>query len=91
MTPTRQAALAAYRAGRVVILLADAAVLAPEIEPPARITAAVHSSRDDRRIPYCVQLRGGVWTCTCDRPACAHVAAVQLATGHPSAAAKEAA
>lgn len=37
---------------------------------------------------YIVRLERGVWTCTCQKPAeCAHVAAVQLVTGHPSLAA----
>lgn len=36
---------------------------------------------------YVVRLADGVWSCTCGKPAeCAHVAAVQLATGHPSLA-----
>ena len=37
---------------------------------------------------YVVTLAEGVWNCTCHKPAeCAHVAAVQLATNHPSLAA----
>lgn len=40
---------------------------------------------------YVVTLAEGAWNCTCSRPAeCAHVAAVQLVTGHPSLARKAA-
>lgn len=40
---------------------------------------------------YRVTLHDGVWRCTCDaaKTDCAHRAAVQMATGHKSAAAKE--
>ena len=40
---------------------------------------------------YVVRLQNGGWTCTCgDAEHCAHAAAVQLATGHPSLARKAA-
>jgi hypothetical protein len=40
---------------------------------------------------YGVALRDGVWSCDCDtaKTDCAHRAAVQMATGHKSSAAKE--
>ncbi|MBB4702521.1 SWIM zinc finger family protein [Sphaerisporangium siamense] len=53
---------------------------------PHTVTARVegHSAK------YIVLLDDGRWTCTCDDPAtCAHVAAVQLVTGHPGPARKE--
>lgn len=43
---------------------------------------------------YQVRFDDGVWSCSCDlakQPDCAHRAAIQLATGHRSSAAKEAA
>lgn len=89
MTPIRTAALDALRNGRVTVLMADRAVLGVSTEPPARVMAVVASSREDRRVPYLISLRAGDWTCTCQRPDCAHIASVQLVTGHPSAAQKE--
>lgn len=94
-TPTRRSALSALRDGRVAVLLADGVVLAPTPTPPVRVTAYVTayvtSSRSDPANPtgYFVDLHGGLWTCTRRRDGCTHLAAVQMVTGHPSAAAKE--
>lgn len=48
----------------------------------------VHARVVGHSSTYVVTLTEGAWNCTCHRPAeCAHVAAVQLATNHPSLAA----
>jgi uncharacterized Zn finger protein len=47
--------------------------------PPTVVRARVQG----RRARYFVRLNDGVWVCSCDEPdLCAHVAAVQLVTGH---------
>lgn len=56
---------------------------------PVEVVAIVEAHTGVRR----VELTGGTWSCSCqavlsDGLPCAHVAAVQLVTNHPSAAAK---
>jgi uncharacterized Zn finger protein len=85
MTEIRPKALAALRSGRVAITLASL--------EGQRIQATVESSRPERTTPYIVDRWAGSavgqWSCTCGNPTddyCAHIAAVQLVTGHESAA-----
>ena len=75
MTTLRRRALACLREGRVTILQAEGD------EMPRRVVAAVQSSRTGGP-RYAVDLvpRGG-WSCTCDRPDCPHIAAVQIVAG----------
>lgn len=78
----RAKACSYLRAGAVTLR----EVVTHEQERPWVVYARVigHSST------YVVTLAEGTWNCTCHRPAeCAHVAAVQLVTGHPSLARKE--
>ena len=84
----RPSALAALRDGRVTVGIAQ--VAAGTSAPPYTVTAKVLSSRMDGT-HYWVRLKHGEWSCTCTTPLCAHLAAVQLVTGHPSPARKEAA
>ena len=76
MTTPRSRALACLREGRVTILSAEAGEGSPAV-----VVAAVRSSRTGGpRYAVDLTFRGG-WSCTCDRPDCAHIAAVQIATG----------
>lgn len=43
---------------------------------------------DGHNSTYLVRFTADEWSCSCQRPECAHAAAVQLVTGHPSAAEK---
>lgn len=86
----RSSTLAALRTGRVTIKSAGNIIN----DTPGFIIATVASAREERRVPYGVtRTSNGVWSCTCARgdtgEGCAHVAAVALVTGHPSAAALE--
>jgi len=76
VSTVRSRALACLREGRVTILLAE-----PSDDGPAVVLAAVGSSRTGGPT-YAVDFtpRNG-WTCTCNRPDCPHVAAVQIVTG----------
>jgi hypothetical protein len=56
-------------------------------QPPTEVIAFVDSTRGDRQ--YVVDLRDHEWVCTCGNHGCPHAAAVQLVTGHPTAARKE--
>jgi uncharacterized Zn finger protein len=48
-------------------------------DPPTFVRARVSG----RQTTYFVRLTDGVWACSCGEPdSCAHVAAVQLVTGH---------
>lgn len=84
----RPKAMAALRDGRVNIVRARCR----DTElAPFEVVALVRSSRDIEQ-KYAVDLFNGEWSCVgrfaaCPQP-CAHVAAVQLVTGHPSPAAK---
>jgi hypothetical protein len=82
-TPTRSKALAYLREQRVRVVLADTA--GGSIQP-YRVEAIVRGHQSD----YMVELGAGVWYCTCNaaKTDCAHRAAVQMVTGHKSAAAK---
>lgn len=84
MPSVRQSVLTTLGAGRVMVYRAQPST----IGPPFLVAAVVDSSREERS-PYHVDLRSGIWTCTCGRTGCAHVAAIQFVTGHPSPAAKE--
>lgn len=86
----RSKALACLRTGRVTIVHARKA---NDTDLPIAVVAYVASSRPERS-RYVVDLTGdGDWSCTCWRgnrgESCAHLAAVQLVTGWPSAAALE--
>lgn len=74
----RRKALAILREGRLTVL---AARMSPSALQPDSLCASVRSSRPggDR---YAVDLRGHIWTCTCDRAGCAHILAAQLVTGY---------
>lgn len=82
MTDIRSKALGYLRSGAVSVVHAQSP---RDGTPPHAVTAIVHGHN---RL-YAVDFAYGAWWCTCDRPLpCAHVAAVQLVTGHPSPAAK---
>ena len=85
----RAKALACMRDGRVVVTEARAE---PYATRPRYVVAQVRSSRPERTQAYIVDLLDSTWSCTCAagnrRAPCPHIAAVQLVTGHPSAAAK---
>jgi hypothetical protein len=84
MSGMRAKALAIYREGRLHLLHVTCRRTAHDVD---EVIARVRSSREGGPA-YAVDLLDGVWSCTCgDGSGCAHVAAVQLATGHPSGAA----
>lgn len=88
----RARALAALRDGRVEVFEAHGD---PSGDEPAHsITALCRSSRTDSDRTYVIDLTPQMgWGCTCGLYGgnCVHVAAVQLVTGHESAAARGAA
>jgi SWIM zinc finger len=89
MPDLRAKALAALRDGRVTVVHARSH---SDRLVPHELIVRVASSRPDGATYVVDLLDDGTWTCTCrdgiaGEP-CAHVAAVQLITGHPSAAAK---
>lgn len=78
----REQALGYLRDGRVVIRAASWVSDGPRA---GGVWAEVFGHADIYRVKHAAD----GWSCTCDRPApCPHVAAVQLVTGHPSAARK---
>lgn len=78
----RTKALAYLRDGNVIV---RSAVPADHGRAPFQVRADVIGQNST----YLVQLTTcDGWTCTCKNDGCAHVAAVQLVTGHKSAAAK---
>ncbi len=82
--PVRTKALAAIRERRVTVVHAVCRKTAHDVD---EVIARVVSSQDNGPV-YVVDLLDATWTCTCpDAGDCVHVAAVQLVTGHPSAAA----
>lgn len=89
MSGIRERALSCLRDGRVQIMLArttTADVL--NDQAPFEVMAFVTSSRT-ANVRYVVDFMSSAWGCTCrDGRGCAHIAAVQLVTGHESAAAK---
>jgi hypothetical protein len=79
----RRKALAVLREARLTILHAECRKTAQDVD---EVIARVRSSREGGP-SYCVDFLDGVWTCTCrDGGGCAHVAAVQIVTGHATAA-----
>lgn len=84
--PMRSKALSIYREGRLHLLHVNCRKVAHIVD---EVIARVRSSRDGGPA-YAVDFLDGVWTCTCtssvSRENCPHIAAVQLAVGHPSAA-----
>lgn len=82
MTTFRQKALGYYREADLRVLRA----FTPEdAARPDFVIARIRGYQTT----YEVQLKQGIWTCTCDmapQPDCAHRAAVQLATGYRSTA-----
>jgi hypothetical protein len=90
MADLRSKALAYLRDQKVHVLYARTPA---DQRQPVEVVAVVVGHTGTRR----VELRGGTWTCNCTIPpetpallrgTCAHRAAVQLVTNHPSAAAK---
>ncbi len=81
MPDVRSKALAYLRSGAVRVLLASTVSYA---DRPYWVQPRVEGHKST----YIVRLDGASapWTCTCREAGCAHAAAVQLATGHPSAA-----
>jgi hypothetical protein len=86
MASTRSKALGYLRGQNVRVVTATSR---PDTIQPLYVVAIVRGHNGD----YLVTLDAGQWTCTCDaaRRDCAHRAAVQMVTGHKSAAAKVAA
>lgn len=82
MPDIRSKALGYYRDGGIRILHSLTPMHGPRV--PYEIDADVIGFNST----YKVRLDDGIWTCTCHGEDCAHAAAVQLATGHTSAAAK---
>lgn len=73
--------------------LRDGKVTIHVASPPANARRADHIVADVEGYSstYVVRLTPMGWDCTCGNPdACAHVAAVQMCTGHPSLARKAA-
>ncbi len=81
MADTRAKALAYLRDQNVRVL--NAFTPGGTIQP-TYIEALVRGHQDFHE----VRLDSGAWTCTCYRDDCPHVPAVQMVTGHQSAAAK---
>lgn len=83
MPDPRAKACGYYRDGRIQVHHAKR-------EPgTARIPTEVVADVIGHSSTHVVTLDQGVWHCrTCQAAQCVHIAAVQLATGHPSAAAK---
>jgi hypothetical protein len=79
----RTKALSILREGRCRVLISkwDGHSDAPEF-----VVFRVLSSREGGP-RYAVDFLDGVWSCTCGQSPCAHVAAVQLVSGHAEAAA----
>ena len=78
----RSKALGYLRSGAVRVQLASSV---SQADRPYWVRALVHGFKST----YIVTLDGASapWTCTCHQDECAHRAAVQLITGHESAAA----
>ncbi|MGI5223592.1 hypothetical protein [Actinoallomurus sp. CA-142502] len=82
MPDTRAKALAYLRDGKVLI---SYALGAGDDRKPRDVLAYVEGYRST----HLVRLTAGRWGCSCQETGCAHVAAVQLVTGHQSAAARQ--
>lgn len=85
MSETRKKALTYLRDGKVTVHSASRSN-----ERGRRVPCIVSADVIGQHSTYMVGLPYGKqeWTCTCHNDDCAHVAAVQLVTGHPSKAAK---
>lgn len=85
MASMRSKALGYLRGQNVRVVVA---MTRPDTIQPHYVEAIVRGHNGD----YLIALDAGQWTCTCDgaRRDCAHRAAVQMVTGHKSAAAKAA-
>lgn len=81
MADIRAKALSYLRDGKVTI---SAATFAGTNRAPYDVLAYVDGHTGTRIIRY----GSGEWGCSCRKQGCAHVAAVQLVTGHTSAAGK---
>ncbi|MDF5758564.1 hypothetical protein [Spongiactinospora sp. TRM90649] len=82
MTTLRGKTLAYLRGGHVRIA---AALTCPGDARPRFVEAFVASTNPAATgLSYRVRLDAGRWECSCTGDACAHLAAVQLVTGHPS-------
>lgn len=81
MSAVRRKALGYLRDERVRV---TSAVTPPHALRPYTVSALVdgHNGR------YRVTFDAGAWSCTCERLACAHAAAVQLVTGWTGPASK---
>lgn len=84
MSDVRSKALGYVRDAKVRIIKADGA--AKPLLIPTRVGAIVQGFHGQ----YWVRLNREGWLCSCGATECAHLAAVQLVTGHPSAAEKSA-
>lgn len=82
MSSIRSRALRYLRNERVRIVAAATPV--GELRP-FDVTALVQGHQERRTVRF----DGSEWSCSCTRVECAHIAAVQLVTGWPSAASKE--
>lgn len=81
MPDLRAKALAYLRDGKVRV---SAAASAGVSRTPYDVLAYV----DGHQSTYLVRFTANTWGCSCQRTDCAHAAAVQLVTGHRSAAEK---
>jgi hypothetical protein len=87
---TRKGALSVLREGRLSLLH-----VVTDYEQEFKLITAVGRVQGHRGI-YVIDYDGDAWTCTCgphmrgERPRCAHIHAVQLVTGLPEPATREA-
>lgn len=82
MADIRTKALGYLRDGKVIVRRAASDDDGPRRATFVRADVVGHNS------VYLVSYGPHAWSCTCKTLDCAHVAAVQLVTGHPSKAAK---
>lgn len=75
----RSKALGYLRSGAVTVLGANTFAAGPR--QPFRVLADVVGHRSTYRVTHWSDHDSG-WSCTCRMEGCAHVAAVQLVTGH---------
>lgn len=84
MADTRARALAYLRDGKVRVSYATSAGVS---RTPYNVLAYIEGHNGT----YLVRFTENQWSCSCQQTDCAHAAAVQLVTGHRSAADKPAA
>lgn len=82
MSDVRSKVLGYVRDAKVRVIKADGATKPLLI--PTRVGAIVQGFQAQ----YWIRLNRDGWLCSCGADGCAHLAAVQLVTGHPSAAEK---